>query len=85
MNINRPTFHLKFKGNAAAAPLTPIERPGCPKCKTKMMLARSTRGRAGFELQSFDCPKCEHVITVEVEDPMKAADGWLSSELRPPK
>jgi len=51
-----------------------------------MMLARLTPGRAGFGLQSFDCPKCNHELTIEVPepDPLEAAKGWLSSELRPP-
>jgi transposase-like protein len=65
----------------------PIERPVCPKCNTTMMLARLTPGHAGFEIQSFECPKCNHQLTVEVGevDPLKSADGWLNSELRPPE
>jgi hypothetical protein len=60
-----------------------IERPLCPKCQTRMMLARLTPGRSGFELQYFDCPKCDHELTIEVPevDPLKKAEGWLSGEL----
>jgi len=60
-----------------------IEPPDCPKCKTRMMLARLSPSRDGFELQYFDCPKCDHGLTVEVAapDPLKAAEGWLSGEL----
>jgi transposase-like protein len=60
-----------------------IERPLCPKCKTQMMLARIAPGRTGFELQSFDCPKCNHELTTEVpeEDPLEKLKGWLFGEL----
>jgi len=60
-----------------------IERPLCPSCKTLMMLARLTPSRHGFELQCFDCPKCNHELTVEIAevDPLKKAEGWLSGEL----
>ena len=60
-----------------------IERPLCSNCKTVMMLARLTPGRDGFELQCFDCPKCNHELTVEIAelDPLKKAEGWLSGEL----
>jgi transposase-like protein len=75
MTVNRPTTYFS----------APIERPHCPKCKTRMMQARLTPGRSGFELQTFDCPTCNHVMTVEAADPLKAAEGWLSSELRPPE
>jgi hypothetical protein len=85
VSINRPTFHLNFKEATGLIPLTPIERPGCPECKTTMALTRRTPGRDGFELRSFYCPKCEHVMTIEVADPIKTAQGWLSSELRPPR
>jgi hypothetical protein len=48
-----------------------------------MMLARLTPSRQGFELQYFECPKCDQVLTVEVPelDPLKKAEGWLSGEL----
>jgi transposase-like protein len=47
-----------------------------------MMLARLTPGHAGFEIQSFECPKCNHQLTVEVGevDPLKSADGWLNAK-----
>jgi hypothetical protein len=60
-----------------------VERPLCPKCKTQMMVARIAPGRTGFELQSFDCPKCNHELTTEVpeEDPLEKLKGWLFGEL----
>jgi hypothetical protein len=52
-----------------------------------MILARLTPGYRGLEIQSFDCPNCSHQLTIEVTeaDPLKTANGWLSSELRPPE
>ena len=48
-------------------PATPhsdsIERPGCPKCGTKMRLFGIEAERPGYELQSFACPKCNHIET----------------------
>jgi hypothetical protein len=48
-----------------------------------MMLARLIPSHDGFEFQCFDCPKCNHELTVEVAevDPLKKAEGWLSGEL----
>ena len=64
-----------------------VERPACPSCNARMMLARIMPIRIGVELQTFECPKCDHELTAEVpeEDPMKKAAGWLSSELWPPE
>jgi hypothetical protein len=63
--------------------LARVERPLCPKCKTQMMVARITPGQTGFELQSFDCPKCNHELTTEVpeQDPLDKLKGWLFGEL----
>ena len=49
---------------------------------TRMMLARLTPSRHGFELQYFDCPKCDYELTMEIPevDPLKKAEGWLSRE-----
>jgi hypothetical protein len=40
-------------------------------------------GTNRFELQSFDCPKCNHELTTEVpeEDPLEKLKGWLFGEL----
>ena len=35
-------------------------RPACPKCSARMVLVRITASEQGFELRSFECPKCEH-------------------------
>jgi len=61
--------------------LLPTERPRCPKCQGRMMLARIGPGRDGSDLRTFECPKCEHV-----EDPMNPAKpGWQNSGLKAPK
>ena len=66
-------------------PLLPTERPRCPKCQGRMMLARIEPGPAHFDLRTFECPKCEHVEKRLVEDPMNSAKaGWQNSGLKPP-
>jgi hypothetical protein len=35
-----------------------INRPHCPKCGTAMLLFGIEAEKPGFELLSFDCPKC---------------------------
>jgi hypothetical protein len=50
------------------------------------MLTRLEIGPAGSDLRTFECPKCEHVHQVLVEDPLKSANtGWTQSDLNPPK
>jgi transposase-like protein len=64
----------------------PIERPYCPRCKTRMMLARISPEPDRQEKRTFECPKCDFAQTVTVADPLKSdATRWLSSELRPPE
>jgi hypothetical protein len=45
-----------------------IHRPACPKCRAHMMLARIMPARLGFDLRTFECPKCDHVHEVMVEN-----------------
>ena len=63
--------------------LLPIERPRCPKCRGRMMLARIMLGPPGFDLRSFECAKCDHAVTMAVAtDPMQSdVMGWLDGEL----
>ena len=66
--------------------LLPFERPRCSKCQGRMMLAQIEQGPGGADLRTFECPKCEHVQKVLVEDPLKSANtGWTAGGLRPPK
>ena len=44
-----------------------IHRPACPNCRAHMMLARIMPARIGFDLRTFECPKCDHVHEVMVE------------------
>jgi hypothetical protein len=63
-----------------------IERPRCPKCQCRMMLARIELGPAHADLRTFECPRCEHVHKTLVEDPMKSSKaGWTNSDLNPPR
>jgi hypothetical protein len=66
--------------------LSAIERPRCPRCQTRMILERVSRGPIGFEHRLFECPKCDQVeIGVFASDPFKSkAAGWLDGELRAP-
>jgi transposase-like protein len=67
-------------------PLMPIERPLCPRCRTRMMLARISPAPDHKEKRVFECPKCNFIDTVTVLDPLKSeSTGWLLSELRPPE
>jgi hypothetical protein len=71
----------------AAIPLLAIQQLRCPKCRTRMRLARISPGRTGFELRTFECAKCDHVEQIAIaSDPMKSgAVGWFTGELQPPK
>jgi hypothetical protein len=42
-------------------------RPQCPKCTALMYLARTTLDQPGFDLRTFECPRCQHVESVVVE------------------
>jgi hypothetical protein len=72
------------QSDSSSPPLLAIERPRCPKCQNRMMLAGIMPGPKGFDLRNFECDKCDHVLTVTVAtDPMKSEEvaGWLKGEL----
>jgi ribosomal protein S27AE len=47
---------------------TPItERPECPECTAFMYLSRIESEKPGFDLRTFECPRCQHVETVAVQ------------------
>src|SRR3979411_1170563 len=71
----------------AAIPLLAIQQLHCPKCRTRMRLARISPGPTGFELRTFECCKCDSLEQIAIaSDPMKSgAVGWFTGELRPPK
>jgi hypothetical protein len=70
-----------------APSLTAIERPRCPKCQTRMSLARIMPGPPGRDLRMFECSKCNHVHKEMVAtDPMHSNKvGWPTGELKAPK
>jgi hypothetical protein len=41
-------------------------RPECPTCTAQMYLARIETEKPGFDLRTFECPRCQHVETVVV-------------------
>jgi hypothetical protein len=41
-----------------------ILRPPCPKCGTKMHLARIEPEKPGYETRTFECPNCEHSLSI---------------------
>jgi hypothetical protein len=66
--------------------LLPIERPRCPNCQGRMMLARIEPGPNHSDLRTFECPTCRHMHKMLVEDPLKSANsGWMAGGLKAPK
>ena len=67
-------------------PRISIERPRCPRCTDRMMLARVSPMPGKQERRLFECAKCGFSQTVIAPDPIKSdALGWLSGELRRPQ
>jgi hypothetical protein len=65
---------------------SPIERPRCPRCRTRMLLARRIQISSTSEKRTFDCPKCTFIQTQISDDPLKSdALRWLSGELGRPQ
>jgi len=63
-------------------PATPhsnsISRPNCSKCGTATLLFGIEAEKPGYELWSFDCPKCNHIETV-IGKSVQAASGMAFS------
>jgi hypothetical protein len=61
---------------SSVVPLTPIERPACPKCQAQMMLARIMPAFLGTDLHTFECTVCNHVIKTlgAYDDPMQSRE-----------
>ena len=47
---------------SSIVPLAAIERPSCPKCQARMMLARIVPAFLGTDLYTFECSVCDHVL-----------------------
>jgi hypothetical protein len=39
----------------------------CPKCTAYMYLARVEPEKPGFDLRTFECPRCQHVECTTVQ------------------
>ncbi len=47
---------------------TPINaRPDCPQCAAQMYLARIEPEEPGYDLRTFECPRCQHIETIVVQ------------------
>ena len=47
-----------------SAPLTiALGSPICPRCGTRMLLARILPDRPGYDQRTYECPRCEYDLT----------------------
>jgi DNA-directed RNA polymerase subunit RPC12/RpoP len=57
----------------------------CSKCQSEMILGRIQEGPSGYDLRTFECPRCSHVLktAVKLGDPMQseATMRWLQGQL----
>ena len=74
---------------SSIVPFVEIERPACPKCQARMLLAGIVPARLGIDLHTFECAACDHVLKTltAYEDPMKsgALGRWLKGDLHSPR
>lgn len=74
---------------SSIVPFVEIERPACPKCQARMLLAGILPARRGIDFHTFECAVCDHVLQTltAYEDPMKsrALGRWLEGDLRSPR
>jgi hypothetical protein len=66
---------------------SPIDRPRCPRCQSRMTLALIAPGPRGYDLHAFECAACDHTCTLTtLADPMRSdLLGWLAHERKQPK
>lgn len=65
--------------------LTPIERPHCVRCRTRMDLTSIAPRPDGTEKRTFECPKCAFIETKIASDPLRSdAHVRMASHIRPP-
>ncbi len=62
-------------------------RPRCPVCEARMDVLRVVPGRTGYEHRTLRCTRCSLVCEAQApSDPIdSAAQGWIHSELQPPR
>ena len=67
------------------AALSPIERPRCVRCLTRMRLAKIVLGAGYSEKRIFECAKCGVTEVKFVADPLDSDDlTRLTNNIRPP-
>ena len=44
-----------------------IERPQCPRCSTRMWLARIEPDEPGHDRRTFECPQCDYLESIVVK------------------
>jgi hypothetical protein len=80
---------LQSQSLSSIIPFVAIERPACPKCQARMLLARIAPVRLGVDLHTFECEVCDHVLETltACEDPMqsKIVGRWIQGDLHSPK
>jgi hypothetical protein len=65
--------------------LSPLERPRCKRCQTRMMLSRLEPEGDGSQKRTFECSTCGLSETRIVPDPLHSdAVLRLADSIRPP-
>ena len=66
--------------------LSPIERPPCVRCRTRMNLASIAPRPDHSEKRTFKCPKCHFIETLVVPDPIRSEEvNRLADNVQPPE
>ena len=65
--------------------LTPIERPRCVRCRTRMDLTSIAPRTDGTEKRTFECANCAFIETKIASDPLDPRRlVRMASHVRPP-
>jgi hypothetical protein len=65
--------------------LTPIERPRCVRCRTRMDLTSIAPRTDGTEKRTFECSRCAYIETKIASDPLRSDEiVRMASHIRPP-
>ena len=65
--------------------LSPIERPRCTRCRTRMNLTSIVPRPEHSEKRTFECPKCDFIETKIVSDPLSSEEAnRLTENILPP-
>jgi hypothetical protein len=65
--------------------LSPIERPRCVRCRTRMDLTSIVPEPGRSEKRTFECPKCYFIETKVVSDALGSdVANRLADDIRPP-